>query len=71
MAATTKKAVKKSPAKKHDSDKLREDPNAVHDVYSEDDLDPAYDETIADDIAFDYNGASGDPGDHEGKRKKK
>lgn len=68
MAATTKRTVKRSPAKKHDSDKLPDDPNAVHDVYSEDNLDPAYDETIADDIAFDYDGASGDPGDHEKKK---
>lgn len=69
MAATTKKAVKISAAKKHNSNEPGEDPNAVHDVYSEENLDPAYDETIADDIAFDYDGASGDPGDHEKKRK--
>jgi hypothetical protein len=69
MAATTKKAVKKPVAKKHPGDELENDPNAVHDVYSEENLDPAYDENIADDIAFDYDGASEDPGDHETKRK--
>lgn len=63
MATTTKKTVKKPAAKKQFKDELIDDPNAVHDVYSEDGLDPAYDENIADDIAFDYDNTSGDPGD--------
>lgn len=65
MATTTKKTVKKPAAKKQFKDELIDDPNAVHDVYSEDDLDPAYDENLADDIAFDYDNASEDPGDQD------
>jgi len=64
MTATSKK-----PTTKHKHHATKDDPNAVHDVYTEENLDPAYDETIADDIAFDYDGASGDPGDEETKRK--
>jgi hypothetical protein len=63
-------AISKKPAKKGKQHPQKDDPNAVHDVYTEKDLDPAYDETIADDIAFDYDGASGDPGDREKKMKK-
>lgn len=65
MATTTKKPAKKLTAKKQLKGRLTDDPNAVNDVYTESDLDPAYDETIADDIAFDYDDTSGDPGDHE------
>jgi hypothetical protein len=60
-----------SPAvKKRASKTKKNDPNAVHDVYTEDDLDPAYDEKLGDDIAFDYEGKSGDPGDRPEKKKK-
>ena len=66
MAATNqnKKAQpKKQPVKKRVTKKEPEDPNAINDIYTEKDLDPAYDETIGDDIAYDYDGPSGDPGD--------
>jgi len=56
--------------KKTSKSNKKNDPNAVHDVYTEDKLDPAYDETLGDDIAFDYEGKSGDPGDKPEKRKK-
>ncbi len=58
MAASGKKAENKTPAQRSKAgtkskSAAKSDPNAVHDIYSEDDLDPAYDKTIADDIAFD------------------
>lgn len=61
MAVKAKKLkahpVKRKPLKKDKpvNAALRNDPNAVHDIYNEDDLDPDYDKTIADDIAFDNN----------------
>lgn len=48
---------KKRSAKKDKlfKDTSTNDPNAVHDIYNEDGLDPGYDKTLADDIAFDRN----------------
>jgi hypothetical protein len=64
--ADSSPAVKKT-SKSHSK---KNDPNAVHDVYTENKLDPAYDENLGDDIAFDYEGKSGDPGDKPEKKKK-
>lgn len=48
-----KPSAKKAKTGRQEKDGAEKDPNAVHDIYTEDDLDPAYDKTIADDIAFD------------------
>lgn len=70
QSAGKKPVSKKPPVKlKQQNSALDNDPNAVHDVYTEEDLDPTYDENLGDDIAFDYEGKSHDPGDMPAKRK--
>lgn len=66
MAAGTPKPKSKTTVNKLSQ---QDDPNAVHEIFGEKNLDPAYDEMLGDDIAFDYKGKSGDPGDRAAKKR--
>jgi len=70
MATTTKKTAKKPAAQKQFKDEFTDDPADVHIVYSADDHDPAYDDNIANDTAFDYDASedSDDYDDHDEHR---
>ena len=70
MATTTKKTVRKPAAKMQFKDEFIDDPDAVHIVDTADDHDPAYDDNIANDTAFDYDASedSDDYDDHDEHR---